>query len=159
MRAYQMFGSMPPERAAHVLGALAEKAPATYTSVLAAAGAAMKARPVFLKRQPPEKRAEAMRRCLARVNANALAEEVLATYFIDCRKELLTEWLDLVGLAHEDGILEADAPPEPPEPELREKITAFLGAGAEDEDRRLLLGAFAAQDAVDWPTLEAALAG
>lgn len=160
MRAYQIFGSMPAERAVQVLDALAEKAPTTYTSVLAAAGAAMKARPVFVRRQPPAKRAEMMRRCLSRVNANALAEEVLATYFLDCRKELLTEWLDLLGLAHEDGILEGDAPPEPPADELRDKIQRFLVAESPDsgEDRKLLLGAFAAQGAVEWPTLEAALA-
>ena len=156
MRAYQVFGSMSAERAAHVLGAVAEQAPGTYTSALAAASAAMKARPVFLRRQPPEKRAEAVRRCLSRVNANTLAEELLATYFVDCRKELLIEWLDLLGLAHEEGILEADAPAQPEAPELRKKIDEFRG-GEGAEDRALLLQAFAAQDAVDWPDLEAAL--
>ena len=158
MRAYQVFGSMPAERAVQVLAAVAEKAPRAYAAALAAAGAAMKARPVFLRRQPPEKRAEMVRRCLSRVSANALAEELLATYFVDCRQELLVEWLDLLGLAHEEGILEENAPDEPPEAELAQKIKTFL-AGEDPEDRSLLLRAFAAQDAVDWPTLEKSLEG
>jgi len=156
MRAYQVFASMSADRAVHVLGAVAEKAPGAYASALAAASAAMKARPVFLRRQTPEKRAEAVRRCLARVNANALAEEMLATYFVDCRKELLAEWLDLLGLAHEEGILEESAPEQPDTPELRKKIEEFRG-GEGSEDRVLLLHAFAAQDAIDWPDLDAAL--
>ena len=82
MRAYQVFASMAPERAADVLGVLAEKAPGAYTAALAAASAAMKSRPRFLARQPAAKRAEAVRRCLSRVVANDLAGEVLATYFV-----------------------------------------------------------------------------
>ena len=157
MRAFQVFGSMAPERAVAVLETLAKEAPRAYTSALAAAGAAMKARPVFLARQTPEKRAEAVRRCLSRVAANDLAEELLATYFLDCRKALLVEWLDALGLEHEEGILKVDAPPEPPPAELEKRVAAFL-AGDDAGDRDLLLRAFAAQEAVEWPTLEEALA-
>jgi len=158
MRAYQVFASMAPDRAAEVLGVLAEKAPAAYTSALAAASAAMKSRPKFLARQAASRRAEAVRRCLSRVVANDLAGEILATYFLDCRKELLIEWLDAVGLEHEEGILTADAPPEPAAEEIRKRVQGFL-EGEGREDRQLLLRAFAAQDAVEWPTLEAALQG
>ncbi len=156
MRAYQVFASMAPERAAAVLGVLAEAAPGAYTSALAAASAAMKARPRFLARQPAPKRAEAVRRCLSRVAANDLAGEILATYFLDCRKELLVEWLDALGLEHEEGVLEADAPAEPPAEEIRKRVESFL-EGEGREDRELLLRAFAAQEAVDWPALEEAL--
>jgi hypothetical protein len=98
-----------------------------------------------------------VRRALSRVGANAVASEMLAVYFLECRKELLIEWLDRVGLKHEEGTLEQDLPPEPPAAELDRALAAFLGAGG-DPDRNLLLRAFAAQDAIEWPGLDARLA-
>jgi hypothetical protein len=146
---------MTPERAAQVMAVLAEQSPAVYTQAVAATSAAMSARPKFLMRQPAEKRADMVRRTLARVRANDLAEEVLAAYFLESRKELLTEWLDLVGLEHEEGILKNENPPPPPRPQLDEALERFR-AGDQAEDRELLLRAFAAQSAIDWPDLAAA---
>ncbi len=156
MRAYQIFAEMKPERAVELAAVLSKEAPALWTQALAAASAAMKARPVYLMRQPAEKRAEAVRRALARVRANAVAEEVLASYFLDCRRELLVEWLDAAGVAHEEGVL-ADEEPASPEPEkLRTAVAGFL-EGEGRPDRELLLRAFAAQSAIEWPALEALL--
>ena len=158
MRSYQVFAGLAPQHAEQVLTRLAEKAPAMFGQALAAASAALKARPIYLQRQPFSKRAEAVRRTLSRVATNAIADEVLAVYFLECRKELLVEWLDLLGVKHKDGTLEADAPPPPAEKKLRDAFDRFRAAG-EDPDRDLLLRAFAAQDAVEWPVLDALLAG
>jgi hypothetical protein len=156
MRSYQVFSGLAPAHAEQVFKLLAEKAPAMFVQALAAAGAALKARPIYLQRQPFPKRAEAVRRTLCRVSANAVADEVLAVYFLECRKELLIEWLDRAGVEHKDGTLTADAPPAPAEKKLREAVEAFRAAG-EDPDRDLLLRAFAAQDAIEWPVLDALL--
>jgi hypothetical protein len=157
MRSYQVFAGLAPAHAQQLFKLLSEKAPAMFVQALAAASAALKARPVYLQRQPFEKRVEAVRRALSRVAANPIADEVLAVYFIECRKELLIEWLDGVGVAHKDGTLEADAPPQPAEKKLRDAVARFRGA-ADDPDRELLLKAFAAQDAIEWPVLDALLA-
>ena len=154
MRSYQVFAQMTPERAAQVMAVLVEKSPGVYTQAVAATSTAMNARPRFLMRQPADKRANMVRRTLARVRVNELAEEVLAAYFLEGRKELLTEWLDLVGLEHDEGILESNNPPPPPGPQLGEAVKRFL-AGDGAEDRELLLRAFAAQSAIDWPDLAA----
>ena len=114
----------------------------------------MNARPKFLLKQSPEKRADMIRRTLARVRANDLAEEILATYFLEIRKELLTEWLDSVGLEHDEGILKQENPPPPEKPQLLKAVEEFL-KGGDIEDRKLLLQAFAAQSAIDWPDLAA----
>jgi hypothetical protein len=156
MRSYQIFASMAPEQAAVLLKALSEKQPGVYAQAVAAAGAALKARPVYLQRQPFEKRAEAVRRALSRVAANIVSGEILAVYFLECRRQLLMEWLDLVGLEHEEGTLKADAPPQPPPAQLERAVQRFLAAD-DDADRSLLLAAFCAQDAIEWPGLEALL--
>ena len=158
MRSYQVFASMSNDEAVRLLRALAEQSPGAFANAVAVAAVALKARPVYLQKQPFERRAEHVRRALARVAANPMASEILAAYFLECRKPLLVEWLDTVGLAHEDGMLSADAPAQPKSKELAKAIDTFLAAG-DDVDRPLLLRAFAAQDAIEWPDLETRLAG
>ena len=157
MRSYQVFAAMTPERAIAFLRVLQEKSPAAFVTVLHAASAALRARPVYLQRQPFEKRAAAVRQALSRVQANGLAEEMLALYFLECRKDLLVEWLDAAGIAHEEGVLKEASPPEPPAEKLREAVVAFR-KGEDPEERELLLQAFAAQSVVEWPALDRLLA-
>lgn len=156
MRSNQIFAGLQPERAAVMLKKLSEAVPPVFREAVDAAALASKSRPAYLRRQPFERRAEAVRRALARVASNTMADEMLAVYFLECRKELLVEWLDIAGLAHEDGSLEDDAPGQPEEAALREAVQKFQGAD-EDEDRLLLLRAFSAQQAIDWPVLDALL--
>jgi hypothetical protein len=86
---------------------------------------------------------------------------MLAVYFLECRNELLTEWLDLLGLEHENGTLKGDdAPAAPPAAKLAEALASYR-KNARDEDRadrELLLRAFAAQTSIDWPEFEKLLA-
>ena len=156
MRSYQVFAAMPPERAVAMLRGLSKHSPALFRQAVDAAALAMRARPVYLRNQPFEKRAEAVRRTFSRVAANPVADELLAVYFLECRKELLTEWLDLVGLAHKEGALEEDAPAEPPAAKLKDAVKKYMAADG-DADRDLLLRAFAAQHAIEWPALDALL--
>jgi hypothetical protein len=156
MRSYQIFAAMPPDLATSVMSGLSEKSPQMFKQALLLASASMNARPTYLKKQPFEKQVGTVRRALSRVASNGVAEEILATYFLECRKELLVEWLDLLGIKHEDGILEADSPVAPKKAELQKARDSFCGVD-DDADRSLLLNAFAAQSAIDWPDLEAIL--
>src|SRR5262245_51866574 len=151
---------MAPEQARALLDALKEKAPGAYNQALGLTAGALKARPVFLQRQPPERRSELMRKALARVVSDPIAEEMLAIYFLECRNELLVEWLDALGLEHEKGTLKGeDAPSEPNAKKLEAALEAYRDkAGDTDrDDRELLLKAFAAQSSIDWPKLDALL--
>ncbi len=157
MRSYHVFASMSAGRAAQMLKPLAQKAPAVFAQAVAVASAALKARPVYLLRQPFAKRAEAVRRALSRVASDPVASEVLAVYFLECRSKLLVEWLDTVGLEHEEGTLKDDAPAPPADAPLRTAVDVFLAVD-DDPDRRILLGAFAAQDAIEWSVLDELIA-
>jgi len=154
MRSFQVFAAMTPERAAELVASLKEKSPGMFAQALAAAAAAMRARPVYIARQPIEKQAALIRRALARVSASPVAEELLAVYFLECRKELLIEWLDTLGIEHDEGSLKEDEPKQPSKKKLGDAVKSFRAAD-DDSDRELLLGAFAAQGAIDWPTLDA----
>lgn len=157
MRPHQIFAAMSQEKCGQIMERIAKESPEALKQTVAAAAIALKFRPQFLLKQPLEMRVASVRRALSRSSANALAEEVLAVYFLKCRLDLLREWLDLLGLEHEDGILKSDVVSSPAEGELREKVARFRAADG-DDDRELLLRAFAAQTAVDWPVLDELIA-
>jgi len=160
MRPYQIFAAMSPDQAHTLLDALKQKAPIAYAQALGLTAGAMKARPVFLQRLAAERRAELARKALARVASDPVAEEMLAVYFLECRNELLVEWLDLLGIEHEKGTL-AGEPKPPAAKKLTAAVEGFRGAAtdADRADRELLLRAFAAQSSVDWPKLDELIAG
>src|SRR5215831_9337021 len=122
MRSFQVFAAMSPEEAERMLRVLSKESPAMFRQAVDAAAVSIKARPQFLRNQSFELRAKTIRRSLARVAANLVADELLAIYFLECRKPLLLEWLDLVGLAHEEGTLKDDAPAAPAASELAAAI-------------------------------------
>jgi len=150
---------MKPDQARIFLDALKEKAPIAWAQAIGLTAGAIKARPVFVQKQPPERRAELIRKSLSRVASAPIAEELLAVYFLECRNELLVEWLGAIGVEHDKGTLTGD--PEEPEPEkLRSAVAAFRQAASDEAstaDRELLLRAFAAQTSIDWPNLDALL--
>lgn len=161
MRPFQLFATMKPEQARALLAALEEKAPIAWAQVLGLTAGAIKARPVFVKKQPPERRAELMRKALSRVASDPIAEEMLAVYFLECRNEVLVDWLDRIGVEHDKGTL-AGEPKEPSAKKLAEAVSGFrkaAGDEADAADRELLLRAFAAQSSIDWPALDKLLAG
>ena len=158
MRSHEVFARMTPARAEAFLAELRQDAPQVSEMALAAAAGAFKLRPAFLKKQSRGKQAEWVRKALARGAMAAVAEEILAEYFLGHHKALLTEWLDAVGLEHEEGVLKTGAPPAPESGLLRKAFDAFA-SGENPERRHLLLAAFAAQSAIDWPELESLLTG
>jgi hypothetical protein len=153
MRSFEVFAAMAPEQAEAFFRRVKEKAPAYFGQSLHAACAALKTRPAYLLKQAFPKQVNAVRRVLARAASNAAADEALALYFLEVRKELLVEWLDTADIEHDEGALQEDAPDQPAEDHLRKSVEAFRSKD-DDSDRELLLRAFAAQESIDWPCLD-----
>ncbi len=154
MRAFQIFAAMESDQAEAFFRQIAEEAPGGFTQAVYAAAAAFRSRPKFVIKQPFERRATLVRRALARVDSNSIAEEMLAIYFLECKKAVLVEWLDALGVEHEEGSLKEQNPAEPAAEKLQLTIKEFCGKD-DDPDRELLLKAFASQDAISWPLLDA----
>ncbi len=148
---------MTAERAEALLADMKQIAPGASAIALAAAAQGFRLRPQFLRGQPRKRQAEWMRKSLSRPAAAPVAEEVLAEYFLSGRKPLLVELLDALGIEHEDGALREASPACPAAAELELALAKFRGGG-EPELRELLLAAFAAQSAIEWPVLEVQLA-
>ena len=157
MRPHQIFGAMPQETFNRVFAKLGEESPEAVRNTTVAAAQILKFRPKFLLKQKPEKQRASVRQAMSRPNSNDLAEELLAVYFLKCRLDLLTEWLELMGLEHEEGILTQNEVPCPETPVLEAKVAEFRGKDG-DDDRELLLRVFSGQSSIDWPALEAMVA-
>jgi len=157
MRSFQVFAAMSADESEAFFGKVKEAAPAIFAQSLQAAAVALKTRPASLMKQPFVKQAAGVRRALSRVASNPIADETLAMYFLEVRKELLIEWLDRIGIAHDEGMLTEDSPEEPPPASLDEAVQKFRSA-ADDTDRELLLRAFASQASIEWPTLDERIA-
>ncbi len=147
---------LSPKEAERFLGELLKQTPALGAMALNAVAEAFRLRPQFLKRQPRKRQAEWMRKVFGRTSSAVIAEELLASYFLDQHSDLIVELLDQLGVEHEEGTLKEEHPPAPTQTTLQETTTQFLGQES-SEHRKLLLHAFAAQSAIDWPDLEALL--
>lgn len=157
MRPHQIISSLDAEGFDRVMDALHAESPEVTQSTTIAAAQVLKFRPKFLLKQKPAKRRASIKSAMSRSTANSLAEELLAVYFLKCRLPLLEEWLDLMELEHEEGILTQDEVPCPDAAELEKKVETFR-AGDEPGDRDLLLKVFSGQSAIEWPTLDALVA-
>ena len=157
MRSNEIFSRMSPEAALAFLEEVHREAPKVEDIALSAAASAFRLRPVFLRKQPRKRQSEWMRQALARTALAAIAEEVLAEYFLEYHPALLGELLDGLGLEHENGVLSSEGAPVCPDKAKLEQAVASFRTGDQRERRELLLRAFAAQSAVDWPELEALL--
>src|SRR4030095_16197898 len=110
MLSFHVLAAMPPEEAERMLRVLSKEAPAMFRQAVDAAAVAIKARPGFLRNQPFALRAKTIRRTLSRVGANLVADELLAIYFLECRKAHLLEWLPRGGRPPHQGAPEGATP-------------------------------------------------
>ena len=157
MRSNEIFSRMSPEAALAFLEEVHREAPKVEEIALSAAASAFRLRPMFLRRQQRKRQSEWMRQALSRNAFAAVAEEVLAEYFLEYHNDLLAELLDGLGLEHEKGVLKSEGAPVCPDKSKLEAAVSAFRKGENAQRRDLLLRAFAAQTAIDWPELEALL--
>lgn len=153
MRPHQIIAALSAEDFEKIMAAIEAESPEVARSTTIAAAQVLKFRPKFLLKQPAARRLASLKGAMSRTTASSLAEELLAVYFLKCRLPLLEEWLDLMQLEHEDGILTQDEVPCPEAEALAKKVETFR-SGDDPGERELLLRVFNAQTAIDWPALE-----
>ena len=127
-----------------------------YKQLETAAAATLRLRPVYLAKQPFEKRCQLIRKAFSlKMNADAAAE-ILPAFFLERYGTEVVELLDLLGVKHEEGVLRDNAPKAPSKKKLEEAVAKFT-SGENAIMRGLLLKTFAAQAAIDWPALDGML--
>ena len=110
---------------------------------------ALKFRPQAIRKLPMAQRAKKARSILIARSNGEMAYEVFGTYLLKEHRGLVTGFLDLTGVRHEDGMIE-DLDGNPPEDAKLDAALSELDAKFAPQDVTLYLAMCAEQ----WPTVK-----
>jgi hypothetical protein len=155
LTSHEILGFMSPTLAMEILTYAYESDKPLYRTVLAAVAEARKVRPVFLERQQRSQRHTTMLATLARPNLEVVTANLLRTWLLKKHSSLLAEFLNQLGIAHKEGVVE-ELPSSMEDAKLAEAINALL-AKHPPEVVAVYLNAFNEMNEVEWPNLNAML--
>jgi len=155
LKSYELFGFMSPELANDIVAFAHEADKPVYKATLAAVAQARHLRPVFLERQPRPQRHAAMVATLARPALDAAAAGLLRAWLLKKQKAMLVDFLDALGIKHEDGVVE-NLPGDMDDTKLKSAVTALL-AKYPPEAVAVYLNAFNEMNEANWPNLKTML--
>jgi len=150
LTSHELLGFMSPSLALDILTYAYETDKPLYRATLGAVAEARKLRPVFLERQPRPQRHAAMLATLARPSLDMVTANLLRTWLLKKHKQMLTDFLDALGIVHQEGVVE-DLPPAMDDAKVRAAVdgspidmykrTRAEGFGSEVK-RRIILGTY-----------------
>jgi hypothetical protein len=157
MKAHELFQRMSPAMAAEIFGFLHREQKPVYKAAIQGLANQRNLRGVFVERKPPHERHAWMQAALRRPVSDAIATHLIQGWLLAAQKGMLCDFLDALGIAHEeDGTVE-NLPECPP----KEKISAAVAQLLEKypaEAIAIYLHAFRDMDStVQWPALSLVL--
>jgi hypothetical protein len=155
LTSHELLGFMSPPLALDILTYAYETDKPLYRATLGAVAEARKLRPVFLERQPRPQRHAAMLATLARPSLDMVTANLIRTWLLKKHKQVLTDFLDALGIAHQEGVVE-DLPPAMDDAKIRAAVDALL-AKHPPEVVAVYLNAFNEMNEVEWPSLKTML--
>ena len=155
LTSHELFGFMSPALALDILTYAYETDKPLYRATLGAVAEARKLRPVFLERQPRPQRHATMLATLARPALEMVTGNLLRTWLLKKHKQMLADFLDALGIAHQEGVVE-DLPPAMDDAKVRAAVEDLL-AKYPPEAVAVYLHAFNEMNEVEWPSLKTML--
>jgi hypothetical protein len=157
MHAAQIFQRLPPELAGQVFLHLQEAEKPTYRMAIQTLAAQRKLRPQFVERKPREERYQWLQAALGRPAAEQIAANLLQMWLMGTQAPMLCDFLDSLGIAHEENGGIDNLPAAPETGKLREAVDALLAKYPADAVA-VYLHSFQAMDIAGWPALGEILA-
>ena len=152
MKPYEICSRISPELMNSVLVFLLEHEKPVYKAIIQNIAARRKLRPVYIERKPKIERHLWIQRALSSKGSDDLAVQLLQIWLLGEYREMICDFLDLLGIKHDGKGVVDDLPPEPPREVLTQTITKLL----EKYHREIVavyLHAFQAMDETGWSTL------
>ena len=153
---HELIGFMSPKMANKILEDTQTNNRDVYRALVVAMAEAQKMRPVFIGRQPKERRHKNFVQMLSRVGAEEHAGNLIRGWLFKEHKVILTDFLGKLGIEHEDGMVD-ELPDKIDDTSLNEAVNLLL----EKHDRELVavyLTAFNASNENRWENLDTLLA-
>jgi hypothetical protein len=152
LKPHEIFAHMPAGTAGQLFAFLFEKEKPLYKATIDSLAKQRKLRPVFLERKPRDERHAWMKDTLGKKASEAIAAHLLQIWLVGAHSALLCDFLDRLGIAHdENGTIE-----ELPAPPQKEQLATVVDALLSTHDRGVVavyLHAFQALDEQGWPSL------
>ena len=155
LTSHELLGFMSPPLALEILTYTYESDKPLYRAALGAVAEARKLRPIFLERQPRPQRHTAMLATLARPPLELVAGNLLRAWLLKKHKQMLVDFLDELGIAHQDGVVD-ELPAAMDEAKLRAAVDVLLGKYP-PEVVAVYLHAFSEMNTVGWSPLKTML--
>jgi hypothetical protein len=152
LTSHEMFGFMSPALAAEILAFAHETDKPLYRTTMSAVAEARKVRPVFLERQPKDKRHADMLISLSRPALEMVSANLIRSWLVKKHKDMLAQFLDALGIPHQEGVVE-DLPASMDDAKLVPAVEGLL-ARFPPESVAIYLLAFSEMNEANWPNLK-----
>jgi hypothetical protein len=153
---HELIGFMSPKMANRILEDTQANNREVYRALVASMAQAQKMRPVFIGRQPKERRHKSFVQMLSRAGSEEHAGNLIRGWLFKEHKDVLTDFLGKLGIEHEEGMVD-----DLPESISDDALNAAVELLIEKYDRELVavyLTAFNASNENRWGNLDALLA-
>ena len=153
---HELIGFMSPKMANRILEDTQANNREVYRALVASMAQAQKMRPVFIGRQPKERRHKSFVQMLSRAGSEEHAGNLIRGWLFKEHKDVLTGFLGKLGIEHEEGMVD-----NLPESISDDALNAAVDLLIEKYDRELVavyLTAFNASNENRWGNLDALLA-
>ncbi len=157
MKAYQIFQNLSPELGQEIFAYLKADQKDVYQSTLASLAAQRKLRPVFIQRKKPADQYAFLYKTSKLKSADTLVEHLLQIWLMHAHKDLLTAFLDGIGVEH-DGEGAVEDLPETIDPKKLQAVATGLLESHPPEVVKVYLHVFNQQQPGGWPELNALFA-
>lgn len=140
-----------------MLADLFENEKPLYKNLIESLARQRKLRPVFIERKPRNERFAWMKEALGRKQNEPVAANLLQIWLVSRHPGMLCDFLDSLGIKHDDNGTVDHMPPEPERAEL-ERAAGVLLEKYEASIVAVYLHAFQALDETGWPVLNDVIA-
>ncbi len=149
----EIFAKMPANVSAQLFAHLAEKEPNLFNGTLTTLCQQRNIRPIFVQRKSKFERSTWIREGLGRKQNADIAAHLLQIWLVGAHSALLCDFLDALGIQHDEHGTIEDLPPAPDKAKLAEAVNTLL-AKHEPGIVAVYLHAFQATDENGWASLD-----
>jgi hypothetical protein len=153
----ELFAKMPAAVAAQIFTHIGENEKQLIKATVDTLAAQRKLRPIFVERKPKNERFAWIQEALGRKQNEGVAAHLLQIWLVGAHSKLLCDFLDGLGIAHDEHGTIEELPGAPEKAKLADVVNGLF----EKHDPAIVaiyLHAFQATDDKGWSTLEELLA-
>ena len=153
MKPHEIFTILPQSLASQLFDFIHKQEKPIYKAMIESLAKQRRLRPVFIERKPRDARHVWLKDALSRKASDGIAAHLLQIWFVGEHKDLLCDFLDALGIEHdENGTVDA-LPEAPTKEKLETAITTLLAKHDRELVAAYLYTFQALDDSGGWPTL------